>query len=168
MREQPTNQHKFLVFPFVSSDSFANQNLLYPHFSQRTHTMAQEFPVVFTIGNSSSRHEVILINAGIGIKNLSDRIQDLAANSTNCAEALAKYKKSKEAEKVTEIKVRWAAEGRDSKLFPKATVLTGENCKAVLSLISLHGGKDILEVTLQAPASSAEDSKDSKESESKE
>ncbi|CAD0010509.1 MAG: Uncharacterized protein AUREO_041170 [Aureobasidium pullulans] len=130
--------------------------------------MAQEFPVVFTIGNSSSRHEVVLINAGIGIKNLSDRIQDLAANSTNCAEALAKYKKSKEAEKVTEIKVRWAAEGRDSKLFPKATVLTGENCKAVLSLISLHGGKDILEVTLQAPASSAEDSKDSKESESKE
>ncbi|CAD0081859.1 unnamed protein product [Aureobasidium vineae] len=126
--------------------------------------MAQEFPIVFTIGNSSSRHEVMLINAGLGIKNLSDRIQELASSSANCAEALAKYKKKSEAEKVTEIKVRWAAEGRDSKLFPKTTVLTGENCKAVLSLISLHGGKDILEVTLESPPSSTEDSKDSKES----
>ncbi|KAG9526379.1 hypothetical protein KCU99_g3049, partial [Aureobasidium melanogenum] len=126
--------------------------------------MAQEFPIVFTIGNSS-RHEVMLINAGLGIKNLSDRIQELASSSVNCAEALAKYKKKGEPEKVTEIKVRWAAEGRDSKLFPKTTVLTGENCKAILSLISLHGAKDILEATLQAPPSSAEDSKDSKESE---
>ncbi|KAH0264113.1 hypothetical protein KCU71_g14339, partial [Aureobasidium melanogenum] len=119
--------------------------------------MAQEFPIVFTIGNSS-RHEVMLINAGLGIKNLSDRIQELASSSVNCAEALAKYKKKGEPEKVTEIKVRWAAEGRDSKLFPKTTVLTGENCKAILSLISLHGAKDILEATLQAPPSSAEDS----------
>ncbi|KAH0092006.1 hypothetical protein KCU90_g13024, partial [Aureobasidium melanogenum] len=82
--------------------------------------MAQEFPIVFTIGNSS-RHEVMLINAGLGIKNLSDRIQELASSSVNCAEALAKYKKKGEPEKVTEIKVRWAAEGRDSKLFPKTT-----------------------------------------------
>ncbi|KAK6007059.1 hypothetical protein QM012_006067 [Aureobasidium pullulans] len=126
--------------------------------------MAQEFPIIFTIGNSSTRHEVMLISPGLGIKNLSDRIQELASSSVNCAEALAKYKKKGEAEKVTEIKVRWAAEGRDSKLFPKTTVLTGENCKAVLSLISLHGGKDILEVTLQAPPSSAQDSKESKES----
>ncbi|KEQ95680.1 hypothetical protein AUEXF2481DRAFT_4646 [Aureobasidium subglaciale EXF-2481] len=125
--------------------------------------MAQEFPIIFTLGNSSSRHEVMLINAGLGIKNLSDRIQKLATSSVNCAEALAKYKKQSGAEKVTEIKVRWSADGRDSKTFPKTTVLTGENCKAVLSLISLHGGKDILEVALESPPAPAEESKDSKE-----
>lgn len=124
--------------------------------------MAQEFPVVFTIG-SSSRHEVTLINAGLGIKNLSDRIENLAESSVNCAEALSKYKKKGQAEKVKEIKVRWASEGRDSKLFPKSTVITGDNCKAILTLISQNGGKDILEVSLEAPPASTEESKESKE-----
>jgi hypothetical protein len=134
--------------------------------SHITNTMSQDFPIVFTIGNSS-RHEVMLISPGLGIKNLSDRIQELASSSVNCAEALAKYKKKGEDDKVTEIKVRWAAEGRDSKLFPKSSVLTGENCKAILTLVSQNGGRDILEVTLEAPPS-AEKPKESDDNELKE
>ena len=121
--------------------------------------MAQDFPIVFNIGNSS-RHEVILINAGHSIQDLSSRIESLAASSVNCEEPLARYKKKGEAEKVTEIKVRWASEGRDSKIFPKSTILTDDNTEAILSLIGSSGGKDVLEVSMQAPPSSKEDDKE--------
>ena len=98
-----------------------------------------DFPIIFNIGGSS-RHEVILINAGYSIEDISKKVESLATSSQNCQEPLAKYKKKGE-EKVTAIKVcmllsvrmwyrvtnrekvRWSAEGRDSRLFPKSTFL---------------------------------------------
>ena len=66
---------------------------------------------------------------------------------------MAKYKKKDEnapKETVSEIKVRWASEGRDAKVFPKETVITEENAQAVFRMMELGNGKDVLEVQMSA------------------
>jgi len=42
--------------------------------------------------------------------------------------------------------VRWSGEPREARLWPSATILTKDNVEAVLELVRLHQGKDILEV----------------------
>ena len=64
----------------------------------------QDFPVIFNIGGSS-RHEVILINAGYDIEDISKKVESLATTSVNCEEPLAKYKKKSDPETVSSIKV---------------------------------------------------------------
>jgi hypothetical protein len=66
--------------------------------------MPQDFPIIFNIGGSS-RHEVILINSGSTISDISKKVESLAPASVNCQEPLAKYKKKGEPEKVSDIKV---------------------------------------------------------------
>lgn len=64
---------------------------------------------------------------------------------------MAKYRSNKGgAQKVEEIKVLWASEGRDQRIFPKSTILTAENAKATLALMQLSGGKDVIDVKLSA------------------
>ncbi|KAF1343977.1 hypothetical protein BDV97DRAFT_373536 [Delphinella strobiligena] len=115
---------------------------------------AQDFPVIFNIGGSN-RHEVILINTGFSIEEISKKVESLVSESVNCQEPLSKYKKKGEPEKVASIKVNWSTEGRDTRLFPKSTILTGDNTEAILML--LDGKFDILEIDIQG-APPAEDS----------
>ena len=65
---------------------------------------SQDFPVIFNIGGSS-RHEVIFINPGYTIADISKKVESLAPTSINCQEPLAKYKKKGGAEKVVTIRV---------------------------------------------------------------
>ena len=65
---------------------------------------------------------------------------------------MSKFKKKDESsakETVSEIKVKWAAEGRDSKIFPKDSVITEENAQAVFRMMELGNGKDVLEVQME-------------------
>lgn len=69
---------------------------------------------------------------------------------------MAKYKTGKTDEKVEEVRVLWANEGRDAKLFPKFTILSDQNAEAVLMLMHLGNGKDVLDVkfkTVEKPKS---------------
>ncbi|GAB7349803.1 hypothetical protein MBLNU459_g0515t2 [Dothideomycetes sp. NU459] len=106
----------------------------------------QDFPIVFTVGGSG-RHEVIFVNPGLSIQDISSKVESLVPASKNCEEPLSKYKKKGETEKVTEIKMRWSREGRDTTIFPKATVITEDNIEAVLSLANGH---DVLDIEMAA------------------
>ncbi|KAF2232220.1 hypothetical protein EV356DRAFT_505630 [Viridothelium virens] len=113
--------------------------------------MAASFPVVFTI-SSSSRHDFLILSTKTSLADLRNQISALAASSPNCAEFMSKYKKKDEnaaKETVSEIKVKWAAEGRDQKIFPKETVVTEENAQAVFRMMDLGNGKDVLEVQME-------------------
>ncbi|KAF2843476.1 hypothetical protein M501DRAFT_994415 [Patellaria atrata CBS 101060] len=107
------------------------------------------FPILFTIGGN--RHELILVPHDTPLGDLNDAIARAAASSPNCAEFMSKYKKQEEAETVTEIKVRWSAQGRDAKIWPATTVVTAENCTAVLLMMEKGVGQDVLEVKLGGP-----------------
>lgn len=72
---------------------------------------------------------------------------------------MSKYKKKDAVETVTGIKVRWASEGRDTKLFPKETTLTEDNCEAVLRMMAIGSSKDVLDVTLEKKASEESEKK---------
>ncbi|KAI9657378.1 MAG: hypothetical protein M1821_003059 [Bathelium mastoideum] len=113
--------------------------------------MSFSFPVVFTI-DTSSRHDLLIVSNKTTLSDLRNQISNLAAASPNCAEFMAKYKKKDEGgvkETVDEIKVKWAAEGRDAKIFPKETVVTDENAAAVFRMMELGNGKDVLEVHME-------------------
>lgn len=114
-------------------------------------SQSQDFPVLFTVG-TTNRHDIILINAQTTPEEIIEKVESLVASSPNCAEPLAKYSKQKGAYKVNEIKVRWSGEPIEARLWPKATVLTKENSEALLALVSLHAGRDVLEIHMnQAP-----------------
>ena len=113
--------------------------------------MAVSFPAVFTI-DSSSRHDLLIISTKTSLADLRKQISTAAASSPNCAEFMAKYKKKDEGaaeETVTEVKVKWAAEGRDAKVFPKETIVTDENAHAVFRMMEQGNGKDVLEVQME-------------------
>jgi hypothetical protein len=48
---------------------------------------------------------------------------------------MGKYRSKDISETVTEITVKWAAEGRDSRVFVKETLLTEENIEPVLRMM---------------------------------
>ncbi|OCK79963.1 hypothetical protein K432DRAFT_353913 [Lepidopterella palustris CBS 459.81] len=110
------------------------------------------FPLLFTL-NGASRHEVILVDPSTPIKALNKAIVHAATSaSPNCAEFMSKYKKKYEegTENIVEMRVHWSSAGRDSKFFPASTVLTEENCEAVLTMIEKAGiGRDVLEVEME-------------------
>lgn len=112
----------------------------------------QDFPIVFSIGGSG-RHEVIFINPGLSIQDISAKVEGIVTTSKNCEEPLAKYKKKGEPEKVTQIEMRWSREGRDTTIFPKSTIITEDNIEAVLSLA---GGNDVLDIEMTAPPAAEE------------
>ncbi|KAF4555740.1 Hypothetical protein D9617_2g057030 [Elsinoe fawcettii] len=110
--------------------------------------MSQKFPILFTVG-MSNKHDVILIDPSLSIGDLKKQIQTVIEKSPNCAEALSKYSKTKYTQTVTGLKVRWSGEPRDARLWPNGTILTEDNVEASLSLVSLHQGKDVLEVEVE-------------------
>ena len=91
---------------------------------------------------------VIIVNPGHDIDELKQSIETLAASSPNCAEVLSAYKGKGTKETVSEIKVKWSAEGRDKQLFPKETILTEDNCEPVLRMMAVGVGKDVFDVKL--------------------
>jgi hypothetical protein len=109
-----------------------------------------DFPILFTV-NGPKRHEVLITSTTASLKQLSAQIENLITDSPNSQEFMVKYKKAGPKERVTEIKVRWSAQGRDPKWWPHSTVVTEDNIDAVLSLVERSGvGKDLLEVTMAA------------------
>ena len=107
------------------------------------------FPLLFTL-NGATRHEIIMVTPSTPLKALNKAVTSAASSaSPNCSEFMSKYKK-KDEESIVEMKVHWSSAGRDSKIFPASTVLTEENCEAVLSMIEKVGvGRDVLEVKLE-------------------
>jgi hypothetical protein len=103
------------------------------------------FPVVFSI-DGSSRHEFLLISTSDSLSDITSKIEGAVAESVNCQEFMAKYKKSSAKQAVIELKVRWAKEGRDGKIFPATTVVTKENIEAVLKMMEAGIGKEVFEV----------------------
>lgn len=73
---------------------------------------------------------------------------------------MSKYRNRSITETVSEIRVRWAiadsgttpsggsSSGRDGKIWPKETVLTEENFRAVMRLLEWGGGRDVLDVKM--------------------
>ncbi|GAB7326562.1 hypothetical protein MBLNU13_g10545t1 [Cladosporium sp. NU13] len=111
-------------------------------------TGEHEFPALFTIENSS-RHEFILINPGIDLHELTSKIEHLIVTSPNAAEFMGKYRNKDISETVREITVKWAAEGRDSRVFVKETLVTEENIEPVLRMMAVGVGKDVFDVKVK-------------------
>lgn len=76
-------------------------------------------------------------------------MEKLASSSPNCAEFMSKYKSKDSQESVSEIKVKWASEGRDKQLFPKETILTEDNCEPVLRMMAIGVGKDVFDIKME-------------------
>ncbi|KAK0784890.1 hypothetical protein LTR91_017949 [Friedmanniomyces endolithicus] len=114
-----------------------------------------DFPALFTV-EGSSRHEV---NPGHDVDQLRASMEKLASSSPNCQEFMSKHRSKDIVEKVGEIKVKWASEGRDKQLFPKETLLTDDNCEAILRMMAIGGGKDVFDIKLDKSQASAEGEK---------
>ncbi|KAM0708804.1 hypothetical protein Q7P35_005457 [Cladosporium inversicolor] len=121
-------------------------------------TGEHEFPALFTIDNSS-RHEFILVNPGIDLHELTSKINNLIATSPNAGEFMGKYRSKDISETVREITVKWAAEGRDSRVFVKETLVTEENIEPVLRMMAVGVGKDVFDVKVKVQERKAEEKK---------
>jgi len=126
-----------------------------------------DFPVLFTVG-ASNRHDVLLLNPGMSLSDINAKLEKTIASSPNCAQALDKYSKNKNPQEVQSVRVRWSGEPRGARLWPSATLLTEENAEAVLRLVALHQGTDVLEVEATQQPLPAEEEKKEEEGEGKE
>ncbi|KAF2794476.1 hypothetical protein K505DRAFT_349261 [Melanomma pulvis-pyrius CBS 109.77] len=104
-------------------------------------------PILFTLP-PSNRHEIILVDttATPTLKTLNKQITAVIATSPNCAEFMNKYKSAEVKETIQEFKIHWSEAGRDRKVWPEYTVVTDENLAAVLELLKLGVGRDVLEI----------------------
>jgi hypothetical protein len=61
---------------------------------------------------------------------------------------MGKYKSSapENKETIQEFKIHWDTKTHDSKIWPESTVVTDDNFAAVIEMLKLGGGKDVLEV----------------------
>ena len=91
---------------------------------------------------------VILVNAGHDIDEIRELMEKSSA-SPNCQEFMAKHRGKDVVEKVGEIKVKWSIDGRDRQIWVKETVLTEENCEAVLRMMAIGVGRDVFDVKLE-------------------
>lgn len=73
----------------------------------------------------------------------------MLATSPHAGEFLGKYRSKDVTETVKEIVVKWASEGRDSRIFVRETLVTGENLEAVLRMMAVGVGKDVLDVKIE-------------------
>ncbi|KAK5108484.1 hypothetical protein LTR62_008302 [Meristemomyces frigidus] len=90
---------------------------------------------------------VLVLNPGHDLVSLKQKMEALAASSPNCAEILSKYRNKGDVDQIGEIRVRWG--GKDKQFFPKETLVTEENCEAVLRMLALKPGEDVLDVGLE-------------------
>ncbi|KAM0718387.1 hypothetical protein Q7P37_005457 [Cladosporium fusiforme] len=111
-------------------------------------TGEHEFPALFTV-EGSSRHEIILVNPGLELPDLTSQIEHQMATSPNAVEFMGKYRNKDITESVREIVVKWASEGRDSRVFVKETVLTEENVEPVLRMMAVGVGRDVFDVKIK-------------------
>ena len=59
---------------------------------------------------------------------------------------MGKYKTADVKESIQEFKIHWSESGRDRKIWPEYTVVTDENLGAIIELLKLGVGRDVLEV----------------------
>lgn len=59
---------------------------------------------------------------------------------------MAKHKSAASKETIQEFKIHWDMKSRDPKVWPEYTILTDQNLGAVLEMMKLAPGKDVLEV----------------------
>ncbi|KAF2267701.1 hypothetical protein CC78DRAFT_613811 [Lojkania enalia] len=104
-------------------------------------------PLLFTIP-PSNRHEIILLDTSSKptLKSLNKQITTTISSSPNCAEFMGKYKSKDTTESIQEMKIHWSEAGRDRKVWPEYTIVTEENLAAVIELLKLGAGKDVLEI----------------------
>ena len=62
---------------------------------------------------------------------------------------MGKYRSKDISETVREITVKWAAEGRDSRVFVKETLVTEENVEAGLRMMGVGVGRDVFDVKVR-------------------
>jgi hypothetical protein len=62
---------------------------------------------------------------------------------------MGKYRSKDISELVREVTVKWAAEGRDSRVFVKETLLTEENIEPVLRMMAVGVGRDVFDVKVK-------------------
>ncbi|KAF2015604.1 hypothetical protein BU24DRAFT_421898 [Aaosphaeria arxii CBS 175.79] len=120
---------------------------------------SSQIPILFTLP-PSNRHELILLDTSTKptLKSLNKQITTTISTSPNCAEFMSKYKAKPEdgeaaggaggKETIQEFRVHWSEAGRDRKVWPEYTTLTEGNLAAVLEVLKLGVGKDVLEIKL--------------------
>ncbi|KAH8727733.1 hypothetical protein GQ44DRAFT_702888 [Phaeosphaeriaceae sp. PMI808] len=108
-------------------------------------------PLLFTLP-PSNRHEIILldISSRPTLKALNKHVTSVISSSPNCAEFMGKYKKADGAvvERIQEFKIHWDTKARDGRIWPEFTVVTDENFAAIVELLKIAPGKDVLEVKM--------------------
>jgi hypothetical protein len=72
---------------------------------------------------------------------------------------MGKYRSKDISESVREITVKWAAEGRDSRVFVKETLVTEENIEPVLRMMAVGVGKDVFDVKVKVQKKKTEEKK---------
>jgi hypothetical protein len=92
---------------------------------------------------------VILVNPNLDLPSLTSQIERVIATSPNAGEFLGKYRSKDVTETVKEIVVKWASEGRDSRVFVRETLVTEENLEAVLKMMAVGVGKDVFDVKIK-------------------
>jgi hypothetical protein len=73
-----------------------------------------------------------------------------------------KFKSAESGEKIQEIKVHWSESGRDRKVWPEYTIVTEDNFGAILELLKLGVGKDVLEIRVGKDESASSNEEDLK------
>jgi hypothetical protein len=61
---------------------------------------------------------------------------------------MGKYKSAETKESIQEFRIHWSESGRDRKSWPEYTIVTDENLGAILELLKMGAGKDVLEVKM--------------------
>jgi hypothetical protein len=99
------------------------------------------------------------VNPGIDLQDLTSKINNLIATSPNAAEFMGKYRSKDISETVREITVKWAGEGRDSRVFVRETLVTEENIEPVLRMMAVGIGKDVFDVKVRVVERKGEEKK---------
>lgn len=99
------------------------------------------------------------MNPGIELRELTSKIESLIATSPNAGEFMGKYRSKDVTETVKEVTVKWASEGRDSRVFVKETLLTEDNIEPVLRMMAVGVGKDVFDVKVKVNEKKAEEKK---------
>jgi hypothetical protein len=72
---------------------------------------------------------------------------------------MGKYRSKDISELVREVTVKWAAEGRDSRVFVKETLLTEENIEPVLRMMAVGVGRDVFDVKVKVQEKKGDEKK---------